>query len=314
MTVYRLNPLQDPRWPELVDWHPRASVFHSVGWLEALHRTYGFEPVAFTTSDPETGLQNAMTFCEVRSWLTGRRLVSLPFADHCDALAEDAGQLEEMWNHVTAERSRYRWRYIEVRPTSRAFTPRVGLCEGSRFCLHTLDLRPDPVVLFQSFNKDSIQRKIRRAEREQLDHEEGRTDELLRAFYRLVVLTRQRHPLPPQPLVWFRNLVDCLGQALTIRIASRAGQPIAGIVTLRHKNTITYRSVRRTPIFTTWAECSSCSGRPSWRRGRRVVSRSTWDDPTTNKRVWSPSRIAGALRNLPSDTGNIRKVNRHGAG
>jgi len=240
VTAYRLNPLRDSRWSDLVAQHPRASVFHTVGWLEALQRTYGFEPIAFTTSGPEGRLQTAMTFCEIRSWLTGRRLVSLPFADHCEALVDDRGQLEELWHYVTAERFTHPWRYVELRPTSRAFTPRSDVCEGARYCLHTLDLRPKPEKLFESFNKDSIQRKIRRAEREQLDYEEGRSEELLRAFYRLVVLSRRRHRLPPQPLVWFRNLVDCLGPALTIRIASRAGQAIAGIVTLRHRDTITY--------------------------------------------------------------------------
>jgi CelD/BcsL family acetyltransferase involved in cellulose biosynthesis len=241
VSVFRLNPLCDPRWAELVEWHSRASVFHTSAWLEALQRTYGFEPVAFTTSAPGTRLQNGAVFCEIRSWLTGRRLVSLPFADHCDALVEDVGQLEDVWSHVTAEGRRNHWRYIEVRPTSMAGTPRGSLCESSRFCLHVLDLRPDTDALFKSFHKDSIQRKIRRAERERLVYEEGRSEELLRALYRLLLLTRQRHGLPPQPLVWFRNLLASLGQAMTIRIARRGGQAIAGIVTLRHRDTITYK-------------------------------------------------------------------------
>ena len=241
MTVYRLNPLLDPRWTELVDRHPRSSVFHTPGWLEALHRTYGFEPAAFTTSAPGDKLQNGIAFCQVRSWLTGRRLVSLPFSDHCDALVDDVGELDEVWNHLIAERRSNRWRYIELRPTSMGVTPRDGLSEGSRFHLHRLDLRPDADALFQSFHKDSIQRKIRRAERERLVYEEGRDEELLRAFYRLLLLTRQRHGLPPQPMVWFRNLLASLPQAMTIRIARCGGQAIAGIVTLRHRDTITYK-------------------------------------------------------------------------
>ena len=241
MTVYRLDPLLDPRWSELVERHSQASVFHTPGWLEALQRTYGFEPVAFTTSAPGTRLENGTAFCQIRSWLTGRRLVSLPFADHCDPLVEAFGQLDEVWSHLTAERRRNRWRYIELRPTSMAVTPRGGLCENSRFYLHLLDLRPDADALFQSFHKDSIQRKIRRAERERLVYEEGRSEALLRAFYRLLLLTRHRHGLPPQPLVWFRNLLASLGQAMTIRIARRGGRAIAGIVTLRHRDTVTYK-------------------------------------------------------------------------
>ena len=85
----RIQPLTDPRWAELVKRHPRSSVFHTREWLEALHRTYGYEPVAMTTCSPDA-LTNAVVFCRVESRLTGRRLVSLPFSDHCELLVEDS--------------------------------------------------------------------------------------------------------------------------------------------------------------------------------------------------------------------------------
>src|SRR5690242_12893147 len=86
--VLAINPLVDDRWPEFIGRHPNASVFHSRGWLSALQSTYGYEPLAFTTSAPSEELKNALLFCVVRSWLTGSRLVSLPFSDHCDPLVE----------------------------------------------------------------------------------------------------------------------------------------------------------------------------------------------------------------------------------
>jgi hypothetical protein len=49
MSVYEIDPLLDPRWPEFLQRNPRASIFHTVGWLDALKRTYGYEPVAYTT-------------------------------------------------------------------------------------------------------------------------------------------------------------------------------------------------------------------------------------------------------------------------
>jgi len=83
MTVYTLDPLQDSRWAELIARHPQASVFHTMAWLQTLRRTYGYQPTVFTTTGPESALDNGIVFCQVRSWLTGRRLVSLPFSDHC---------------------------------------------------------------------------------------------------------------------------------------------------------------------------------------------------------------------------------------
>ena len=94
MNVYAVDPLTDGRWPTFVGEHPLASVFHTREWLEALRRTYGYAPVAYTTSPPADRLSNAIVLCEIRSWLTGRRMVSLPFADHCQPLIENPADHE----------------------------------------------------------------------------------------------------------------------------------------------------------------------------------------------------------------------------
>ena len=88
MQIYMLNPLTDQRWSALVEQHLDASVFHTRGWLEALRRTYGYEPVVYTTCPPGNELTNGIVFCKIRSWVTGNRLVSLPFSDHCQPLVD----------------------------------------------------------------------------------------------------------------------------------------------------------------------------------------------------------------------------------
>ncbi len=65
MPVYTFDPLQDPRWPELLERHPSASMFHSRAWLDSLRRAYGYEPIGYTTSPPRSELTNAMVFCHV---------------------------------------------------------------------------------------------------------------------------------------------------------------------------------------------------------------------------------------------------------
>lgn len=109
------------------------------------------------------------------------------------------------------------------------------------FYLHRLDLRPDLGTLLRSFHKDSIQRKIRRAQREGLTYEDGRSELLLRKFCHLLDVTRRRHQIPLQPIAWFRNLIEAFGEALCIRIVSKDGQPAAGVLTLNHRATVVYK-------------------------------------------------------------------------
>ena len=241
MIAYEIDPLADARWKEFLQRHARASVFHTPGWLEALQRTYGYRPVVFTTSPPAAELTNGIVFCRIQSWLTGRRLVSLPFSDHCEPLVNTPEDFRVLSKFLKEEQQRQRWKYIEVRPLSNFAEGSALFGAAGTFYFHKLDLRPGPEALFRNFHKNCVRRKIRRAERESLTYEEGRSEALLRRFYGLMVGTRRRHRLPPQPLEWFRNLVDCLGESLKIRVASKEGRAVAGILTLSYKKTLVYK-------------------------------------------------------------------------
>lgn len=240
MSVYEIDPLHDPCWPELLEQHPRASVFHSRGWLEALKGTYGFEPVAYTTSSPGRPLENGWPFCRVRSWLTGNRLVSLPFSDHCDPLVQDRGDLAEISKKLEQDHQTKHWRYVECRFGSTFDSP-PKFADSEEFCLHRLDLTPGLDELYANLHRNSTQRKIKRAEREELRCEQGNSEQLADKFYRLLVLTRRRHRVPPQPRKWFSNLLCCFGDDIQIRLAYKEQIPIAGILTLRFKKTLVYK-------------------------------------------------------------------------
>ena len=240
-TIYKIDPLTDHRWDQFLQQHARASIFHTRGWLEALRRTYGYELAVYTTCPRHQELSNGMVFCQIRSLLTGRRLVSVPFADHCEPLVDSVDDYNEILAFLRDKFGNETFKYIEIRPRGTDPTSTLGFAKGKIFYLHVLDLRPEIEQLSRSFHKDSVQRKIRRAEREGLTYEEGRSEALLDKFYGMLLLTRRRHELPPQPRQWFRNLIACLGREVKIRVASKDRQPIAGILTLRYKDAIFYK-------------------------------------------------------------------------
>jgi CelD/BcsL family acetyltransferase involved in cellulose biosynthesis len=240
VTSYVIDPLDHPSWDRLVNGHPRASVFHTRGWLRSLERTYGYRILALTTCDPELELTDALPFCVVDSWLTGRRIVSLPFSDHCAPLASDDGELAALVSAIQRCRGQAGCRFVELRPPDSAETAN-GFEQGSRYYLHTLDLRPGADALFRRFHNDCVQRKIRRAEREKLRVEQGRSNPLLADFFRLQVRTRRRLGVVPQPFAWFRNLCTCLGDDLQLRVAYKDATPVAAILTIKHRDRIVYK-------------------------------------------------------------------------
>lgn len=231
----------DRRWDDLVARHPSASVFHHRGWLEALHRTYGYAPFVLTSTPPGAPLDDGIVLCRVSSWLTGTRLVSLPFADHCEPLWNTDGKSTDILQWLRSEVDRQRSKYVEVRPLFPLAPTEENLRPSQSYCFHELDIRPEETELFARLHKASIQRKIRRAEREQLTYERGRSEQLQDEFYRLLLFTRRRHRMPPQPRVWFRNLMECMGDAALIRVARRNGTAVAAILTLQHAATVVYK-------------------------------------------------------------------------
>jgi GNAT acetyltransferase-like protein len=240
MAVFELNPLQDSRWDAFVRVHPHGSVFHTTSWLQALQHTYGYESFALTTSAPGQPLKNGMVFCKIKSFLTGSRVVSLPFSDHCQPLVESSEDLEQLLESLRAKFRFKNGEYLELRPLS-SLAPQIGLATGESFWFHQLNLQPSETEIFKSFHKSCVQRKISRAERDGVTSKQGRSEDLLKAFYGLLLLTRRRHQLPPQPMRWFRNLARTFGDNLQIRVAFKENQPIASMLTLTDGKTLVYK-------------------------------------------------------------------------
>lgn len=240
MPLYSLDPITDDRWHEFVETHPDSSVFHRREWLKSLSDTYGYRPVVFTHSPPKSKLSDGIPFCEVKSWITGKRLVSLPFSDHSEPLLGGREDDGEFASELAAELQKRHLQYLELRPLSWQ-GPANLFAPAESFWIHKLDLRRSREDLFNNLHKSSLQRRIRKAERDQLEYERGSSATLIDDFCRLLLITRRRHHLLPQPRRWFDNLARNFESDFQIRIARKDGKSLAAIVTLRHRDKVVYK-------------------------------------------------------------------------
>ena len=236
-----IDPLTDQRWEDLVSRHPRATAFPRRSWLAAIHETYGYEPLVVTSAAPGEPLEDGYAACRVQSWLTGTRIVSLPFTDHCDPLISDAAVERPLVEGLMEESASRHCNYLELRPLASAMQNERGFETSETYCFHELDLGPSLDELYKGLHKDSIRRKIRAEpsrRRSPTNPATGR--ELIDAFYHLLLITRRRHHLPPQPKSWFRsNEADGRGSAHPRRSQRRTA--IAAILTLRHRAKVIYK-------------------------------------------------------------------------
>jgi hypothetical protein len=222
-----LDPCRDPAWDREVDGHPGKTAFHTSAWAKVLVATYGHRPVYLRLSDGGKGT-TLLPLMEVRSWLTGRRGVALPFSDECGPLTHAGFEAPQFVKALTELAQRRGWKHFEVRGGVRLHDDING--EPS-FCAHSLDLLRSEQEVFDGFDS-SVRRAIRKAERSGLKVRVGREFRAIEQYYRLHVQTRKKHGVPPQPFQFFKNIHRELvtpGHGFVV-VAEREGEPIAASV------------------------------------------------------------------------------------
>lgn len=222
-----VNPLAYPKWDEQLAHHPAATFFHGTAWPRVLHKTYGHEPVYFCRFSGGQ-LKQLLPVMEVSSPWTGRRGVSLPFADFCSPLNSGEEDLSALYAFAAEHGRRRNWRSFETRG---CFHQWRGASRSLAFFGHVLSLESGEAALFKGLD-GAVRRGIRKAEQGGVRVEFGNTIASVREFYALHCRTRRRHGLPPQPVEFFENIARYAlepGRGF-VAIARREQQPLAAAV------------------------------------------------------------------------------------
>src|SRR5882724_3552719 len=197
-----VNPLEYPGWEAQLAGHPDATFFHGTAWARVLRETYGHIPVYFCRFSGGH-LKQLLPVMEVSSLLTGRRGVSLPFADFCSPLTGGAEDLSELYAFAMEHGRQRKWRYLEARGS---FNRWRGATPSVAFFGHTIQLTGGEAAMFKEMD-GAVRRGIRKAEQSGVRVEFSNTAESMRVFYALHRRSRRRHGLPPQPIEFFENIV-----------------------------------------------------------------------------------------------------------
>lgn len=205
MSVEIINPLDYTGWEDLLDTHENSSFFHTSHWAGVLGETYGYQPLYFTEIT-QGNLQLLIPVMEIKSCLTGKRGVSLPFTDYCEPILSPRANENGVWNTLVDYGENARWKYIEIRGGDRFGQ---STRPSSWYYDHILDLSADPQEVYDSF-RDSNKRNIQKARKVGVEVVMCESLDSMKVFYRLHCLTRKMHGLPPQPFAFFKHIHEHL--------------------------------------------------------------------------------------------------------
>ena len=205
MKLEILNPVEFPHWDDLVLATNEYSFFHSSHWANVLCKSYQYSPAYFTLT--ENGeLLALMPLVEIRSVLTGKRGVSIAFADHCEPIAKDRGTFQVLLDNIIDYGRKSGWKHIEFRGGQKFLS---GVPFSARYFGHSLVLTGNEQQLLSSF-RSNTRWSIRKATQEGVEVRFDNTVQSVKDFYRLHCMTRERHSVPPQPFHFFRNIHKCI--------------------------------------------------------------------------------------------------------
>ena len=241
--VKLIDPIADPTWDAFVENHPFGWICHLSGWKQVLEKSFphikGYYFVLFDDSSKE--IKAGMPVFEVKSWLTGKRLVSIPFATLCDPLISNNDELKFLFEEIFGLMKEVGALHIELR--SRAA---FSLLQEDHFYVqrfyrhHYLILDKDPEHLKINFHRTCVRQRINRATCSNLVFKVGDCESDLKLFYHLYVLTRKRLGLPPLPYLFFKSIWEAFSPChkIMLLLAKCDDQLAAGLILLKFRDRV----------------------------------------------------------------------------
>lgn len=233
-----VNPLEFSNWDALLANHPGASFYHGSAWARVLRETYGYNPVYFCRFSSGQ-LKQLLPVVEISSLWTGRRGVSLPFADYCPPLTTGEESLSELYAFAVEYGRQRNWRHFETRG---CFAQWRGATPSLAFFGHVLHLEGGEAALSEGLD-GAMRRGIRKSEQEGVRVEFGSTLEFMRVFYALHCKTQRHQGLPLQPIEFFENIAHHVlesGRGF-VAVARREEQPLAAGVFFHEGHSVIYK-------------------------------------------------------------------------
>jgi CelD/BcsL family acetyltransferase involved in cellulose biosynthesis len=196
-----VNPVDIPDWDKQILRCPDYSFFHTSSWSKVIADTYNYQPCYFTIQNNGV-LKATIPLMVVKSRLTGKRAVSLPFTDYCEPLISENNLFDDLYKEIIDFSKERGLKFIELRGGQTFFN---GVGASAFDYNHTLDLTFDEEGLFKNFSSNT-KRNIKKAMREGVRVEISNSRSALEEFYQMNCVTRKKHGLPPQPKKFFDNL------------------------------------------------------------------------------------------------------------
>lgn len=242
-------PHSDARWSAFVAGRPEALAYHHPAWSEVLAGAYGYREASLAAVDGDGQVRGILPLFRTRGLLRGRQLGSLPHTPHAGPIGDDAAAAALLGEAIARARAEpgLRLQIKSARADLSSLAPSLAVQPWEATYVLRLPERVEDLRFGNSRNHSRVKGKVTAAARRGVKIRSARSDDDLRAWYRLYVATMRRHAVPPRPYAFFAvawRVLEPKGM-MQLLLAEEGGgsaaELIAGSIFLRSNDTVIYR-------------------------------------------------------------------------
>jgi hypothetical protein len=226
-----------------IEQQAEQSIYYSSAWLDLIPKLYGYELISLISTNTAKRVTGFLPLCLMLSPFTGKRLVSLPFSDHCHLLAEDEESANDLIDQAIRLAHKEHARYLELRTgPNEVLAKRSDMLRSDLYVRWQMPLGADPDAAWSGLRKP-IQHQVKKARKLGVEVQIAEKREEVAHYYRLHLLTRcKKHGMPAQPQRYFFDAWDALAASgnMQLLLARYQGSVIASMILFASGTTLRY--------------------------------------------------------------------------
>jgi len=243
-TIELLTEKDEQKWQKFVHNSKEGTICHLLEWRDVLRGTYNYRPFYLIAKDNGT-VKGILPLFRVKSFITGNRLVSLPFSSIAGPIATSEEAMRKLIGFAEKKITDLGYNYLELKlqhTLPENLVKESGMILDTSCASFLLELTNDPKDIWTKLHKNSIRRAVNKAIRTSITVRTADTIEDMLSFYNLNIFTRKKHGSPPQSLEFFKSMWWNLNgkEFMKLSLAEYDGKVIAGIILFTFGDTIWY--------------------------------------------------------------------------
>ena len=202
-----------------------ATGYHEWIWREVFARSFGHGDVYLMARDADGAVRGVLPLVDIKSWLFGRTMTSLPFVNYGGVVADDDVVARALVDAATEQARARGCRHVELRHFARRFLDLP--CKQHKVTMR-LALGPG---MWERLDR-KVRNQVRKAEKSELTIDRGGI-ELIGEFYAVFARNMRDLGTPVYARRFFEEVLRAFPDRARVLVVRLKGAPIAAGITYR---------------------------------------------------------------------------------